>query len=90
MIFRSRKYRLVISLFMATLLWGGLQVWLAHSRIENNHATQRLQVEIASVRQTIQTLKLELASLTRPESLRQLAKKKLGMRPPLPLQVIRP
>ena len=38
----------------------------------------------------VDQLHIELASLSRPERLRKLAKTKLGMAPPSPLQVLRP
>jgi cell division protein FtsL len=38
----------------------------------------------------VDQLHVELASLSRPERLRKLARTKLGMAPPSPLQVLRP
>ena len=83
-------YRLTITCFSLILALGSAQVWLAHLRVENNRTIQNVQNDITATIQEIQKLKLELSSMTRPETLRQLARKELGMRPPLPMQVIRP
>lgn len=66
------------------------QVWISHLR--NNLASdiQQQQQQQAELRQEVQRLQIELASLTRPERLRAMARDKLGMQPPLPAQVIKP
>jgi len=81
----------------ATLIWGILvcvlaaaQVWLPHLRGEVAQHMAVLQKEKSRVQQDVQGLRLELASLMRPNSLRRLAHQTLGMRAPQPQQVIRP
>lgn len=66
------------------------QVWIAHLR--NNLAAdiQARQQQQAQLRQEVQRLQIELASMTRPERLRAIARDRFGMRPPLPAQVIQP
>jgi len=80
---------IMISIALAGIL-AGTQVWLSHLRLELAQETQQTQTSLADLKSEMQTLGLEYASLTRPERLRQLAHKQLGMRPPHPTQVLRP
>lgn len=66
------------------------QIWLSHMRYEVAQSTQLAQQEQQLLVDEINKLRLELASITRPERLRRLAKTELGMHPPRPLQVIHP
>ncbi|MFQ5344597.1 MAG: cell division protein FtsL [Mariprofundus sp.] len=64
------------------------QIWLSHLRYEMSLDTQRLMAEQKGIQRGLSKLRLEAASLTRPERLRQYANSKLGMAPPKPMQVI--
>ncbi len=86
--------RNLIGAWLALALVAGvtaaLQVGLSHQRLALAKQQQSLQHQAHRLRAGINRLTIELAMLTRPERLRQLAATKLGMRPPLPMQVIRP
>ena len=72
---------------------GGLaagQVWLSHLRVNTAQDAASLKKEKVILEQEVQGLKLELASLTRPDTLRRLAREKLGMHAPTPMQVMKP
>jgi len=79
---------LVPAATVATL--ASAQVWLSHLRYETSQNTQKLQAEKKDVAAEVTRLNLEVASLTRPERLRQIAGSSFGMQPPHPMQVIRP
>jgi cell division protein FtsL len=73
------------------LMLGALSVahvWLSHLRYELSLETQALAAEKQTELKEISKLRIELASLTRPERLRNLARTKLDMAPPNPMQVI--
>jgi len=80
--------------WLALLLLPGLlaaaQVGLAHKRLELARQHTAVQNEARSLHAEISRLTLELATLSRPEKLRRVAVSELGMRPPTPMQVIRP
>jgi len=80
---------LLLMLLVAGLLAAG-QIWLSHLRYELSLETQKLNAEKQDALGQSSKLRLELASLTRPERLRQLAQQKLGMGPPNPSQVVNP
>jgi cell division protein FtsL len=71
-------------------LLSAAQVWLSYLRYDLSIETQSLLAEKQEVLQEISKLRLETAILTRPEHLRQLARTKLDMTPPKPMQVIHP
>ncbi len=71
-------------------LLAAAQVWLSHVRYELSQDSQRMMAEKQDVALETSKLRLELASLTRPERLRQLAQQRLHMAPPRPMQVIKP
>ncbi len=73
---------LMLGLFSAT------QVWLSYLRYDLSLETQALSAEKQTALKEISKLRIEIASLTRPERLRQLARTKLDMAPPNPMQVI--
>jgi len=68
---------------------AGAQIWVSNMRNELSLETQRLVKAQDAVRQESAQLRLEVASLSRPERLREYASSKLGMAPPKPMQVIR-
>jgi len=74
---------------VAGLLAAG-QIWVSHLRYELSLETQRLNNEKQDALGQASKLRLELASMTRPERLRQMAQEKLGMAPPKPAQVVNP
>jgi len=87
------KYHSVHKWLMLLLLPGLLaaaQVGMAHKRLELARQHDTVQHEVRSLHAEISRLTLELATLSRPERLRRLAVAELGMRPPTPMQVIRP
>jgi len=80
------KVWMLIPVCLAVL--AGAQIWLSHVRNELSLETQRLATEQKAVRQESSKLRLEVASLSRPERLREYAIARLGMVPPKPMQVI--
>jgi len=78
-----------IFIVIVALLAAG-QVWLSHVRYDLSQNTQILVAEQQKVALETSGLRLEIASLTRPERLRQLAQTRLHMAPPRPIQVLRP
>ncbi len=83
---RGLKLWMMIPLCLAVL--AGAQIWLSHVRNEVSLQTQRLVAAQKVVRQESSKLRLEVASLSRPERLREYAMTRLGMAPPTPMQVI--
>ncbi|MDX8395196.1 MAG: cell division protein FtsL [Mariprofundaceae bacterium] len=77
-------------LFIAFAILASSQVWLSHVRYEMNVDIGKLKKEQLLIKQDVQQLNIELASLTRPERLRIHAQNKLGMAPPKPMQVVHP
>jgi cell division protein FtsL len=71
-------------------LLAAAQVGMAHKRLELARQHDAVQHEVRSLHAEISRLTLEFATLSRPERLRRLAVAELGMRPPTPMQVIRP
>lgn len=71
-------------------LIAGVQVWVSHLRYEMSLDTQRLQAEKQEIMKRAGLLRLELASMTRPERLREIAIGQLDMSPPTPMQVVHP
>jgi len=79
---------LAIPLMIALFAAG--QVWLSHIRYELSQGMQKLTEEKQEAALETSKLRLEIASLTRPERLRELAQTRLHMAPPRPMQVLRP
>ncbi len=86
------RWPLTTWLFVPLLLGGfaAAQVWLSHVRYELSQQTQRLNAEKQALALEVSKLNLEVASLTRPERLREIAQRRLHMAPPRPLQVVHP
>ncbi len=64
------------------------QVWLSHQRYELAKQHQQVVKQLAEDKAELKRLQLEMASLTRPERLREMAASKLNMHPPGPMQVV--
>ena len=71
-------------------LLAATKVWLSYLRYDLSIETQQLAVEKQAVGMESTKLRIEIASLTRPERLRQMAVSELGMAPPNPAQVVHP
>ncbi len=84
--FSAVRFWMMMPVCLAVL--AGAQIWLSHVRNELSLETQRLAAEQKAVRQESSKLRLEVASLSRPERLREYATETLGMAPPKPMQVI--
>ncbi|MDX8388675.1 MAG: cell division protein FtsL [Ghiorsea sp.] len=84
-----KSMRIPLIVLTVCLLAAG-QVWLSHLRVDVAQRVSKLKQERNTVKQEVQNLKLELASLMRPDTLRRLAREELGMRAPKPMQVIKP
>jgi len=84
----------VVMPWLAMLLLAGslaaAQVGVSHQRLTLAGQQAGSQREARQLRIEINRLTLELATMSRPERLRRLAVSKLGMRPPAPMQVMRP
>jgi len=66
------------------------QVWLSHLRMDVSQQVAQLKHERNAIKQDVQNLSLEIASLLRPDTLRRLAREKMGMHSPTPMQVVKP
>ena len=85
------KMPMVISLFVISIcMLAAAQLWVSHLRVDVAQQLVKLAQERDVLQQDVQGLKLELASLMRPDTLRRLAREKMGMRPPAPMQVVKP
>jgi len=76
------------ALLLGIILLAALQVWQQHARVSEKQVFEGYKKERSMLQQDVQTLRLELASLTRPDTLRRLAREKLGMDSPKPVQVM--
>jgi len=81
------KSWLILPLMLGLL--STAQVWLSYLRYDLSLEAQSLAAEKQTALKEISKLRIEVASLTRPERLRKLASSKLDMAPPNPMQVIR-
>ncbi len=84
-----KAMRAPILVFSICMLAAG-QVWMSHLRVDVAQQVAKLKQEKSILKQDVQNLKLELASLMRPDTLRRLAREKMGMRAPGPMQVVKP
>jgi len=71
------------------LALAAADVWVSHARYEVSQLTQRDMQLRQDMQAKLSQINLELASITRPDRLRNAAKT-LDMAPPSPMQVIRP
>ncbi len=65
------------------------EVWVSYVRLDTEQAVSQLQKEKNILAQDVQSLKLELASMLRPDTLRRLARD-MGMSAPSAMQVVKP
>jgi len=75
---------------LAVVVLATAQVALAHQRLAVVGDNSRLQRDVQQAGDAINRLNIELAMLTRPEKLREVALGELGMRPPTAAQVVKP
>jgi len=75
---------------LAVVVLATAQVALAHQRLTVVGDNSRLQRDVQQAGDAINRLNIELAMLTRPEKLREVALNELGMRPPTAAQVVKP
>ena len=71
-------------------LLAATKVWLSYLRYDLSIEMQQLAEEKKAISMESTKLRIEIASLTRPERLRQMAVTELGMAPPGPAQVVHP
>jgi len=70
-------------------LVAGAQVWQSYLRVDTAQEIEALKKVKVDLKQDVQNLKLELASMTRPDTLRRVARD-LGMSAPTSMQVVKP
>lgn len=83
-----RLHLVLMALVVCTLAAG--QVYLSHARVGVSQQVAMAKATQTLMHQEVQNLKLEVASITRPDALRRLAREKLGMFSPTPMQVVQP
>jgi len=85
----SHALRITLLILAVCILSAG-QVWLSHIRVDVSEQVAQLKQERNAMKQDVQNLSLEVASLLRPDTLRRLAREKMGMHAPTPMQVVKP
>lgn len=85
-----RLVRPWLLLCLVVVLLATAQVSLAHQRLSVAAEFNNLQRDVRQAGDEINRLNIELAMLTRPERLREVALDELGMRPPTAAQVVNP
>ena len=86
----SSRSLAIASMVLVVCLLAAAQVWLSHIRVGTTQEIVKLKQEKELLQQDLQNLKIELASMLRPDTLRRLAREKMGMHAPTPLQVVTP
>jgi len=86
---KSLRLHVVMMILVICALAAG-QVYLSHVRVGISQKVAEAKVAQGQVQREVQNLKLEVASITRPDTLRRLAREKLGMFSPTPMQVVQP
>ncbi|MDX8392059.1 MAG: cell division protein FtsL [Mariprofundaceae bacterium] len=84
--YRVRPWLLVL---LSISVLATMQIALAHQRLQVVAEQGILQRDVRQLEDKISRMNIELAMLTRPERLRHVAVNKLGMRPPVAMQVVR-
>ncbi|MDQ7004456.1 MAG: cell division protein FtsL [Ghiorsea sp.] len=77
------------SLVAAIGILAGSKVWVSYLRVDTEQVVSQLQKDKVLLMQDVQSLKLELASMGRPDTLRRLARE-LGMSAPTAMQLVTP
>ncbi|HCS13922.1 MAG: cell division protein FtsL [Zetaproteobacteria bacterium CG06_land_8_20_14_3_00_59_53] len=85
-----RLVRPWLLLCLAVVMLATAQVAVAHQRLTVAGEANLLQRAVQQAGDEVNRLNIELAMLTRPERLRELAINELGMRPPTAAQVVNP
>ncbi|MDQ6979644.1 MAG: cell division protein FtsL [Mariprofundaceae bacterium] len=80
--------RLNITILLLCAVLGVAQVWMSFMRNSTAREMHRAQQSIIVLNNEIKAMKIETGSLLRPERLRQVAHEQLGMRAPLPTQLL--
>ena len=65
------------------------EIWLSYLRLDTEQVVSQLKKEKVLLSQDVQNLKLELASMMRPDTLRRLARE-MSMSAPSAMQVVKP
>lgn len=73
----------------AIAVLAGGQVFVSYLRVDTAQEIGKLKKERILLEQDLQSLRLELASMSRPDTLRRMARK-LGMSAPSAMQVVKP
>jgi len=85
---RPRLLAVMVAIFLVSVL-ALLFVWSRIHAINLEYEISKLERNIRSEQQVIRELKLETAFLSRVDRIEELARTRLGLRPPAPGQVIR-
>jgi len=80
--------RLNITILFLCAVLGVAQVWMSFLRNSTAREIHSAQQSITELSDEIEAMKIESGSLMRPERLRQVAHEQLGMRAPLPTQLL--
>jgi|UPI00035C2BCE cell division protein FtsL len=80
--------RLNIIILLLCAVLGVAQVWMSFLRNSTAREIHNAQQSIVTLSDEIKAMKIESGSLMRPERLRQVAHDQLGMRAPLPTQLL--
>lgn len=84
----ARQFFFIITLLLVFMGSGITYVWSTFEKTQIGYDLSRLKKEEMKLRETHRRLELELAYLKSPENLTRQARKKLGLRPPSPEQII--
>jgi len=86
--YRPRLSSVLVAILLISLL-SLLFVWSRIHAINLEYSISTLELNIRSQKEQIKELTLETAFLSRDERIEELARKELGMRTPLPGQIVR-
>lgn len=78
----------LVTMLLVTVLASG-QVALAQQRLDMAAERNAVLRDMDRLKDEISRMKIELATLMRPDRLRRVAVRRLDMRPPAPTQVVR-
>lgn len=86
----ARRWRLVLTFFLALVLVGVVlvHVWLRLQVVQVGYVLSTSSKLQSRLEQENRELKIELATMTSPDRLESLARRRLGLRPPEKGQVI--